>query len=48
MISFFIAFYTNRTVNWGLAGALSLILLLAIGLLYLAYARLDARSEPAR
>lgn len=41
MISYFIAFYTNRTTNWGLAGALSLILLVATGLLYLAYARLS-------
>jgi putative spermidine/putrescine transport system permease protein len=37
----FIAFYTNRTTNWGQAGALSLILLLATGLLYIAYARLS-------
>ncbi len=44
MISYFIAFYTNRTTNWGLAGALSLILLLATGLLYVAYARLSRSS----
>ncbi len=48
MISYFIAFYTNRTLNWGLAAALSLILLLATGLLYLAYARLDTRPEGTR
>ena len=48
MISYFIAFYTNRTLNWGLAAALSLILLLATGLLYLAYARLDVRADGAR
>jgi putative spermidine/putrescine transport system permease protein len=48
MISSFIAFYTNRTTNWGQAGALSLILLLATGLLYLAYARLSrASARPA-
>jgi putative spermidine/putrescine transport system permease protein len=41
MISYFIAFYTNRTTNWGLAGALSLILLVVTGLLYVAYARLS-------
>ena len=27
MISYFIAFYTNRTVNWGMAAALSILLL---------------------
>jgi putative spermidine/putrescine transport system permease protein len=48
MISYFIAFYTNRTTNWGLAGALSLILLLATGLLYIAYARLNRDTRPAR
>lgn len=48
MISYFIAFYTNRTLNWGLAAALSLILLIATGLLYLAYARLDTRPEGER
>jgi putative spermidine/putrescine transport system permease protein len=48
MISYFIAFYTNRTTNWGLAGALSLILLLATGLLYIAFARLNRNVRPAR
>jgi putative spermidine/putrescine transport system permease protein len=48
MISYFIAFYTNRTTNWGLAGALSLILLLATSLLYLAFARLNRNVRPAR
>jgi putative spermidine/putrescine transport system permease protein len=48
MISYFIAFYTNRTTNWGLAGALSLILLLATGLLYIAYARLNRDTRAAR
>jgi putative spermidine/putrescine transport system permease protein len=48
MISFFIAFYTNRTMNWGLAGALSLILLVATGLLYLCYARLSRSAAVAR
>ncbi len=48
MISYFIAFYTNRTTNWGMAGALSLILLLATGLLYAAYARLSRDAGPAR
>ncbi len=47
MISYFIAFYTNRTMNWGLAGALSLVLLLATALLYLVYARLGRARAPA-
>lgn len=48
MISYFIAFYTNRTTNWGLAGALSLVLLLATGLLYVAYARLSRNAGTVR
>jgi putative spermidine/putrescine transport system permease protein len=40
MISYFIAFYTNQTLNWGMASALGLILLAATLLLYGAYARL--------
>jgi hypothetical protein len=27
MLSYFIAFYTNQTINWGMAAALSAILL---------------------
>jgi putative spermidine/putrescine transport system permease protein len=30
MISYFIAFYTNATVNWGLASALGILLLVAV------------------
>lgn len=48
MVSYFIAFYTNRTMNWGLAAALSLILLLATGLLYACYARLSRGPSVAR
>jgi putative spermidine/putrescine transport system permease protein len=40
MISYFIAFYTNQTLNWGMAGALSLLLLIATLLLYGVYHRL--------
>ncbi len=40
MVSYFIAYYTNDAVNWGLAGALALILILATSLLYLVYARI--------
>ena len=40
MISYFVAFFTLETVNWGMAGALGSILLVATLLLYLVYARL--------
>ena len=34
MISYFIAFYASRTVNWGMAAALSIMLLTATLALY--------------
>lgn len=34
MISYFIAYYTNVSVNWGMAGALSLVLLLSVIVVY--------------
>ena len=37
MISYFIAFYAGRTVNWGMAAALSIMLLTATLLLYAVY-----------
>jgi putative spermidine/putrescine transport system permease protein len=40
MISWFIAFYTTDTVNWGLAAALGVVLLLATAILYVVYQRL--------
>jgi len=40
MISYFIAFYASRTVNWGMAAALSLMLLAATLALYAVYDRL--------
>ena len=40
MISCFIAFYTTSTVNWGMASALGLLLLVATLALYAVYARL--------
>ncbi len=40
MISYFVAFFTLETVNWGMAGALGSLLLVATLLLYLVYARL--------
>jgi putative spermidine/putrescine transport system permease protein len=39
MVSYFIAFYTNRTVNWGLAAALATLLLVATAILYGVYSR---------
>jgi putative spermidine/putrescine transport system permease protein len=40
MISYFIAFYANRTVNWGMAAALSIMLLTATLALYAVYNRM--------
>jgi putative spermidine/putrescine transport system permease protein len=40
MISYFVAFFTLQTVNWGMAAALATLLLLASLLLYWVYARL--------
>jgi putative spermidine/putrescine transport system permease protein len=40
MISYFIAFYASRTINWGMAAALALILLIATMALYAVYQRL--------
>ncbi len=40
MLSQMIGFYANQTVNWGLAAALSLLLLLSTGLLVALYGRM--------
>ena len=40
MLAYFIGFYANRTVNWGLAAALSVLLLGAVALIVALYARL--------
>ena len=40
MISYFIAFYASRTVNWGMAAALSIMLLAATLVLYAVYNRM--------
>jgi putative spermidine/putrescine transport system permease protein len=45
MISAFIAFYTNQSVNWGMAAALSLVLLAATLLLVMLYARIARTRE---
>ncbi|TVT76335.1 MAG: ABC transporter permease [Denitromonas halophila] len=48
MVSYFIAFYTNQTINWGMAAALSTVLLAATLVLYVFYARrLGANQAPA-
>jgi putative spermidine/putrescine transport system permease protein len=40
MVSYFIAFYASRTVNWGMAAALSIMLLAATLALYAVYNRM--------
>jgi putative spermidine/putrescine transport system permease protein len=40
MISYFIAFYASRTVNWGMAAALSIMLLASTLVLYAVYNRM--------
>lgn len=47
MISSIIAFYATGSANWGMAGALGAVLLVATLLLYSVYARLSA-DEPGR
>jgi putative spermidine/putrescine transport system permease protein len=39
MISYFIALYTNETLNWGLASALGCVLLLSTAMLYVIFSR---------
>ncbi|UFN51445.1 ABC transporter permease [Roseomonas sp. OT10] len=40
MLPYFIGFYANRTVNWGLAAALSVILLASVAVVVGLYAKL--------
>jgi putative spermidine/putrescine transport system permease protein len=40
MVSYFVAFFTNQTINWGMAAALGSVLLVATLVLYWIYARL--------
>jgi len=40
MLSYFVSFYAAKTINWGMAGALSLVLLAATMALYYLYDRL--------
>ena len=37
MISSFVAFYTNQSINWGLASALGVVLLVLTLAVYLAF-----------
>lgn len=46
MISSIIAFYALQTANWGMAGALGLILLSVTTILYLVYGRLTRGAAP--
>ncbi|MEX2297572.1 MAG: ABC transporter permease, partial [Dongiaceae bacterium] len=40
MVSYFVAFYTNQELNWGMAGALGVILLLITFVIYIIYNKL--------
>jgi len=40
MLSYFVAYYVNSVIDWGMAAALGLVLLLATLILYAVYARL--------
>ena len=40
MLSYFIAFNANTTVNWGMAAALSLMLMICVGVFFTIYSRL--------
>jgi putative spermidine/putrescine transport system permease protein len=45
MLSYFIAFFTNSSANWGLAAALSVLLLGATLILYAVYSRLAGMGQ---
>ena len=45
MVSYFVAFYTNASINWGMATALGGLLLLATVILYLIYSWLVGASR---
>ncbi|WP_213881717.1 ABC transporter permease [Pseudomonas sp. dw_358] len=45
MVSYFVAFYTNVSINWGMATALGGLLLLATVVLYLIYNKLVGASR---
>jgi len=39
MLSYFIAFFTNNTINWGMASGLAVLLLSATVVLYIVFNR---------
>jgi putative spermidine/putrescine transport system permease protein len=45
MLSYFIAFFTNSSANWGLAAALSVLLLGTTLILYAVYSRLAGMGQ---
>lgn len=45
MISYFIAYYTNQAINWGMASALGVILFSVSGLLFFVYIRLSSGAN---
>jgi len=48
MVSYFVAFFTNSTMNWGMAAALGTQLLVIVVLLYIVYIRVTrTRAEVA-
>ncbi|MBW6397981.1 ABC transporter permease [Roseomonas sp. HJA6] len=46
MLAWFVGFYATRSVNWGLAAALSIMLLVAVGLCVALYGRLAGFRRP--
>lgn len=44
MISYYVAYFTNQTINWGMASALGLILLAGTLLLYSLYRRISGKE----
>ena len=46
MLAWFVGFYATRSVNWGLAAALSLMLLVAVGLCVALYGKLAGFRRP--
>ncbi|MFS2225046.1 ABC transporter permease [Pantoea sp. B65] len=47
MVSYFVAFFTNTTMNWGMAAALGTQLLIIVILLYILYTRVTRTSAEA-
>nr|WP_066453465.1 ABC transporter permease [Castellaniella caeni] len=44
MISYYVAYFTNQTINWGMASALGLLLLAGTLLLYALYRRISGKE----